>query len=105
MATHSPGNPAARELGFCPCCGYRSLPEGPPGSYEVCPVCHWLDDPIQFGDEDYVSDTNHVSLSAARENFRAYGGCTEADAQAGQDPEGLKRDPNWPYAAAESPGE
>ncbi|WP_204281201.1 CPCC family cysteine-rich protein [Proteus mirabilis] len=20
-----------------------------PGSYEVCSVCHWLDDPIQFG--------------------------------------------------------
>ena len=27
----------------CPCCGHRSLPDGP-GSYEVCPVCLWEDD-------------------------------------------------------------
>lgn len=27
----------------CPCCGHRSLPEGP-GAYEVCPVCLWEDD-------------------------------------------------------------
>jgi hypothetical protein len=38
MSTDTPGNPAARELGYCPCCGYRTLPEEQPGSYEVCPV-------------------------------------------------------------------
>lgn len=27
----------------CPCCGHRSLPEGP-GAYEICPVCLWEDD-------------------------------------------------------------
>lgn len=27
----------------CPCCGHRSLPDGP-GAYELCPVCLWEDD-------------------------------------------------------------
>jgi hypothetical protein len=24
----------------CPCCGYRTLPDGP-GAYEMCEVCGW----------------------------------------------------------------
>lgn len=92
-----PGNPAARELGYCPCCGYRTLPEGRPGSYEVCPVCDWLDDPLQFGDEEFVSDTNHVSLVEGRANVREFGAC-ECDAvDSTEDPGDRPRDPNWPY--------
>ena len=98
MSTDSPGNPASRELGFCPCCGYRTLPEGQPGSYEVCPVCHWLDDPVQFGDAEYVSDTNHVSLSDARTNFEKHGACTPEAADQTKTPADAPRDPNWPYA-------
>lgn len=92
-----PGNPAARELGYCPCCGYQTLPEGEPGSYEVCPVCDWLDDPIQFGDEEFVSDTNHVALQEGRENVRKYGACEPDAAEETEDPGGRPRDPNWPY--------
>jgi hypothetical protein len=97
MSTETPGNPAARELGYCPCCGYQTLPEGRPGSYEMCPVCHWLDDPIQFGDAEFVSDTNHVSLTEARENFREHGACAPDEAGDCEEPTGLDRDPNWPY--------
>ena len=97
MSTETPGNPAARELGYCPCCGYQTLPEGRPGSYEMCPVCHWLDDPIQFGDAEFVSDTNHVSLTEARENFREHGACSPDEAGGCEEPMGLDRDPNWPY--------
>jgi hypothetical protein len=32
----------------CPCCGHRSLPDGP-GAYEVCPVCLWEDDGTPTG--------------------------------------------------------
>jgi len=97
MSTDTPGNPASRELGFCPCCGYRTLPEGQPGSYEVCPVCHWLDDPVQFGDDEYVSDTNHVSLQEARANFAEYGARTPDEADQTEAPDDTPRDPNWPY--------
>ncbi len=23
----------------CPCCGFLTLPEEPPGTYDICPVC------------------------------------------------------------------
>ena len=90
-------SPVSRELGFCPCCGYRTLPEGQPGSYEVCSVCHWLDDPVQFGDDEYVSDTNHVSLQEARANFAEHGACTPDEADETDAPGDTPRDPNWPY--------
>ncbi|PSQ37584.1 hypothetical protein BRD08_02330 [Halobacteriales archaeon SW_10_66_29] len=98
MESGTPGNPAARELGYCPCCGYLTLPEGQPGSYEVCPVCHWMDDPIQFSDVEYVSDTNHISLQEARENFREIGAASEDVVDDTRDPRVAEdRDPNWPY--------
>ncbi|MFE6959649.1 CPCC family cysteine-rich protein [Streptomyces sp. NPDC057696] len=31
----------------CPCCGHRVL-GAMPGSYEICPVCFWEDDGVQF---------------------------------------------------------
>ncbi len=96
--TDHPGNPAARELGYCPCCGYLTLPEGQPGSYEVCPVCHWMDDPLQFADSDYVSDTNHVSLKEARENFLEFGAASDGVRDETREPsQNEPRDPNWPY--------
>ncbi len=97
MADH-PGNPAARELGFCPCCGYLTLPEGKPGSYEVCPICHWMDDPLQFADVEYVSDTNHVSLKEARENVAEFGAASKGLVGETREPtQDEQRDPNWPY--------
>ena len=92
-----PGNPAARELGYCPCCGYLTLTEAQPGSYEVCPVCHWMDDPIQFADEEFVSDTNHVSLRRARKNFEEFGAASKGVVGDTRDPGEEPRDPNWPY--------
>ncbi|WP_415379295.1 CPCC family cysteine-rich protein [Halosimplex sp. TS25] len=94
-----PGNPAARELGYCPCCGYQTLPPGRPGSYELCPVCDWVDDPAQFGDAEHVSDANNVALSDARDNFREHGACVEGAAPNTRDPD-EPRDPNWPYESA-----
>ena len=37
----------------CPSCHNRTLSEQPPGTYEICPVCFWEDDPVQFEDKDY----------------------------------------------------
>jgi rubredoxin len=37
----------------CSCCGYLTLDEQPPGTFDICPVCWWEDDPVQFDDPDY----------------------------------------------------
>ncbi|PWU04502.1 MAG: hypothetical protein C5B43_04470 [Verrucomicrobia bacterium] len=34
----------------CPCCGYMTFAEPPPGTFEICPV--WEDDNIQYDDPD-----------------------------------------------------
>ncbi|WP_254839561.1 CPCC family cysteine-rich protein [Natronomonas marina] len=92
------GNPVSRELGFCPCCGYRTLSPSQPGSYEVCEICGWLDDLVGFYHPETQSDYNHVSLSAARENVAEYGACLPGVAAETRDPDdGDERDPNYPY--------
>ncbi|NER84275.1 MAG: hypothetical protein F6K42_33015, partial [Leptolyngbya sp. SIO1D8] len=52
----------------CPCCGYRTLPQPPPGSWEICPVCFWEDAPKLW---DCTS--NQVSLRQAQRNFLSLG--------------------------------
>jgi Cysteine-rich CPCC len=61
----------------CPCCGYRTLGEEPPGSYLICPVCFWEDDAVQFDEPDRRGGANGVSLDEARNNFRAFGASDE----------------------------
>jgi hypothetical protein len=89
-------SPVSRELGFCPCCGYRTLAPGAPGSYERCPVCDWIDDLVGFHYPATASDYNYVSLETARENFREYGACAPDAAERTRPPTG-PRDPNYPY--------
>lgn len=57
----------------CPCCRYLTLDEEPPGTYLVCPVCFWEDDPLQFDNPDYERGANPVSLNQARANFLEFG--------------------------------
>jgi hypothetical protein len=56
----------------CPCCGYQTLREPPPGTFETCPVCRWEDDNIQFEDPTYEGGANRVSLRQARKNLRRH---------------------------------
>jgi hypothetical protein len=57
----------------CPCCGYRTLPDGP-GAYELCEVCGWEDDgvsterPLVWG-----GNPNGISLAEAQRRFQRYG--------------------------------
>lgn len=52
----------------CPCCGqYEFSGEG---SYEICPVCNWEDDPVQAEEPDYRGGANVMSLNEARDAFR-----------------------------------
>ena len=57
----------------CPCCGYLTLGEPPSGTYEICEVCFWEDDGVQFRNPQYEGGANKVSLNDARKNFLAHG--------------------------------
>ena len=57
----------------CPCCGYLTLDERPPGTYQICPVCFWEDDPVQFNDPDFKGRANEVSLNQAKINYNLFG--------------------------------
>lgn len=59
----------------CPCCVYLTLESEPPGSFALCPVCRWEDEPVQFDDPDQPGGANRVSLRQPRENFRRFGVC------------------------------
>jgi hypothetical protein len=57
----------------CPCCRFATLPKAPPGTFELCPVCFWEDDNIQFEDENFEGGANPISLAEARANFLRIG--------------------------------
>lgn len=59
----------------CPCCGYKTFAEQPSGHYDICEVCFWEDDPIQFDDPNYEGGANRVSLRQGQKNFIEFGAC------------------------------
>jgi hypothetical protein len=58
----------------CPCCGYKTLGEPPPGTFEICPVCFWEDDSV---DSDFARGANALSLRQAQANFQQLGACED----------------------------
>jgi hypothetical protein len=62
----------------CPCCKYLTLSEKPPGTFEICEVCGWEDDNVQFEDPNYAGGANSVSLNQARKNYALFGACDES---------------------------
>lgn len=54
----------------CPCCGYRTLEQPPPGTYAICVLCDWEDDAVQYEDVDYAGGANTLSLRTAQRNFQ-----------------------------------
>ncbi len=54
----------------CPCCGHKTLNEKPPGTHDICSICNWEDDKVQYDDPDYEGGANKVSLNQAKENFK-----------------------------------
>ncbi|SDX49922.1 CPCC family cysteine-rich protein [Paenibacillus sp. CF384] len=83
----------------CPCCGYQTLDEQPTGTYEICHICFWEDDGIQFHDPDYEGGANEVSLKQGQKNYLAFGACEERYKQFVTKPtQADVCDPNWrPY--------
>jgi hypothetical protein len=60
----------------CPCCGFLTLEEESPGTHEICPVCYWEDDLVQFEDPNHWG-ANGVSLAETRLNFIRFGASEE----------------------------
>lgn len=46
---------------LCPVCGERVLL-----FFDVCEVCGWENDPLQYDDPDYAGGANCISLNEAR---------------------------------------
>lgn len=67
----------------CKCCGYYTLTEKPvdpdiePGTFEICPVCGWEDDSLQFLNPNMRGGANRVSLNQAKANFIKFGASDE----------------------------
>lgn len=61
----------------CPCCGYETLDDEPPGTYDICEICYWEDDGVQYTDPDFVGGANKVSLREGQSNFIRVGACEE----------------------------
>jgi hypothetical protein len=57
----------------CPCCGYLTLDDPEPGTYDICEVCLWEDDPVQLRKPDYEGGANKCSLNQARVTFQLHG--------------------------------
>ena len=53
----------------CPCCANHTLSEEPPGTYEICSLCHWEDDNVQYSNPDYKGGANKMSLNEAKKAF------------------------------------
>ncbi|MFZ1790883.1 MAG: CPCC family cysteine-rich protein [Saprospiraceae bacterium] len=60
---------------YCPCCGYNSLDEPPNGTYNICTICFWEDDQIQFDNPSFEGGANRVSLIQGQRNFEKFGAC------------------------------
>ncbi|MFF2541747.1 CPCC family cysteine-rich protein [Kitasatospora sp. NPDC058063] len=63
----------------CPCCGRLVLDvrEGWPGSFVVCPLCCWEDDPAQLRWPLRPGGANSVPLLQAQRNVREFGACDQ----------------------------
>jgi len=57
----------------CPCCECLTLNSPPPGDFEICPVCYWEDDNVQYADPFFEGGANEPSLDQARNNFQKFG--------------------------------
>lgn len=46
-----------------------------PGSYEICPICFWEDDGVQFRWPTMDGGANRVSLIEAQQNYLSFDAC------------------------------
>ena len=79
----------------CPCCGHRVL-GAMPGSYEICPICFWEDDGIQFRWVAMAGGANKVSLIEAQRDYQDFGAGHDPGRRCARPPtEDEPLDPAW----------
>ncbi len=61
------------ELFPCACCGFLTLSENTHDTFEICPVCNWEDDDVQYEHPNFRGGANIESLNEARENYKQFG--------------------------------
>lgn len=52
----------------CACCESSTISVR--GDYEICPVCGWEDDPVQFDDPAFAGGANRSNLNEARKHWQ-----------------------------------
>ena len=67
-----------------------------PGSYEICPICFWEDDGLQFRRPTMPGGANQVSLVQAQRNYQDFGACDQHGRRFVRPPTPDEpRDPAW----------
>lgn len=80
----------------CPACGFRTLKGDWFGTYDICDVCGWEDDHVQFANPAEMGGANGTSLIEWQVDAVATYPLTVAEA------DGVDRDPAWrPLSPAE----
>lgn len=80
----------------CPCCGYKTLGEEPPGTFNICDICYWEDDGVQYNYPDYGGGANLPSLREAQKNYMLFGACEERFIKFVREPnEDDVKNPDW----------
>lgn len=78
----------------CPCCGYKTLEEN--SVYNICDICFWEDDIIQFEYPEYRGGANSISLKEAQRNFIEFGAYDKMYLNNVRSPDKYDlRDENW----------
>ena len=60
-----------RALDLCRCCGKPTIEEY--DSFEICEICLWEDDNLQYAEPDREGGANKMSLNQAKEDARRRG--------------------------------
>ena len=62
-----------KEMFPCPCCGYLTRSSSEHGTFDICPVCNWEDDDVQFWNPNFRGGANQESLNEAKKNYSLFG--------------------------------
>lgn len=80
----------------CPCCGYKTLGEEPPGTFNICNICFWEDDGFQYHHPDVGGGANTPSLREAQKNYMLFGACEQRCMKFVREPDEKDiKDPDW----------